>query len=335
MARKNLLAGLTGMLPNAAGSPQLPDGNSAASPASEPLPKPSSATPHFGIGGTRGAIGAVSRSIEQLKQQSVVEIDPAQIEVSFISDRLEGSAEPHDSLVQSIREHGQQVPILVRPHPGSDGRYQVVYGHRRLKAVAEIGRPVRAVVKVLTDEQAIIAQGQENSQRTDLSFIERALFAARLEARGFARDAIMAALAVDKTGLSRLISAAVKVPEDVIRAIGPAPKAGRDRWIELASRLERAGAVEAVRREIAHAAFPARDTDERFVRVFNAAMEKKPARPKPTVLKGADGTRYARLKTEAESLTVTIDDKTTPGFGAYLAEALPDLYAAFKARGRA
>jgi hypothetical protein len=40
----------------------------------------------------------------------------------------------------------------------------------------------------------------------------RALFAASLEEGGYARDAIMAALAIDKTGLSRLISTATKDP---------------------------------------------------------------------------------------------------------------------------
>ena len=37
----------------------------------------------------------------------------------------------------------------------------------------------------LTDEQLVVAQGQENSARTDLSFIEKALFAARLEEYGY------------------------------------------------------------------------------------------------------------------------------------------------------
>jgi len=41
------------------------------------------------------------------------------------------------------------------------------------------------VVRSLTDEQLVIAQGQENSGRTDLTFIERARFAARLEDRKF------------------------------------------------------------------------------------------------------------------------------------------------------
>ena len=46
------------------------------------------------------------------------------------------------------------------------------------------GRPVKAVVKKLGDEELVIAQGQENNERQDLSYIEKARFAHRLGKRG-------------------------------------------------------------------------------------------------------------------------------------------------------
>ena len=72
--------------------------------------------------------------------------------------------------------------------------------------------PSAPVVRQMSDAELVVAQGQENSARRDLSFIERALYAAKLEEAGFDRETIMAALNVDKTGLSRLISVAVKDP---------------------------------------------------------------------------------------------------------------------------
>ena len=321
MARKNLLLGLT--------SDELPDGNSIAE---APPGTDKAMAPHLGGMGTRGAIGAVSRSIEQIKAQSIVDIDPETIDASFIIDRLEGSSESHSALVASIREHGQQVPVLVRPHPESQGRYQIVYGRRRLKALAELGRRVRAVVKPLTDQQLVVAQGQENSARTDLSFIERALFAAKLEDRGFDRETIMAALSVDKTGLSRLISSAVKIPRDVIEAIGPANRAGRDRWIEFAARLEPPTSLSAARRLIASDGFGLKDSDERFNAVFAAAAAKKAKSARPTIWKAEDGTRVAHIVEDNRRLTVAFDKKSAAEFGAYLVKALPEIYAAFKRR---
>jgi ParB family chromosome partitioning protein len=221
---------------------------------------------------------------------------------------------------------------MVRPHPDRDGRYQIVYGRRRLKALAELGRRVRAIVKPLTDQQLVVAQGQENSARTDLSFIEKALFAAKLEERGFDRETIMAALSVDKTGLSRLISSAVKIPRDIIEAIGPASRAGRDRWIELAARLETKEPLATARRMIASDGFAVRDSDERFNAIFNAATPKKAKAPRPSIWKAEDGTRVAQIMEDARSLTVSIEKKSAGAFGAYLVDALPEIYAAFKRR---
>jgi ParB family chromosome partitioning protein len=321
MARKNLLTGLLG--------DELPAGNSAdlAAPEAEKV-----APPHLGVMGTRGAIGAVTRSIEQLKAHSIVEIPPELIEASFIADRLESTPESHRALVESIKEHGQQVPVLVRPHPHKEGRYQIAYGRRRLKAIAELGGRVRAVVKQLTDQQLVVAQGQENSARTDLSFIERALFAARLEEGGYDRETIMAALSVDKTGLSRLISSAVKIPRDIIEAIGAAPRAGRDRWIELATRLESTTAIAAARHLIESDGFAHKDSDERFNAITNATAPKPAKAPRPAVWKAEDGTRVAHIKEDKRSLTLAIDKKAAGEFGAYLVRQLPEIYAAFKRR---
>jgi ParB family chromosome partitioning protein len=286
-----------------------------------------------GLGGSRGAVGAVSQSIQQMKAQSVLELAPDLIDPSFINDRLDGGAEGHAELVELIRQHGQQVPILVRPHPEASGRFQIVYGRRRLKAAIELGRTVRAVVKPLTDDQLVVAQGQENSARADLSFIERALFAAALEERGFGRDTIMASLAVDKSGLSRLISSAVRIPRDIIDAIGPAPKTGRDRWIELAGALEDKKAVTAARRAISEKAFAARPSDERFAALLSTTKEKpKLKRAVAAEIKASDGAVIGTVARDRRATTLKIDDKAAPAFGAYLAEQIPEIYAAWKAR---
>jgi ParB family chromosome partitioning protein len=320
MARKNLLMGLSG--------PELPAGNSSPNLSGEGYK-----APHLGIMGTRGAIGAVTRSIEQLKAQSVLELSPDQIEPSFISDRLETSPESHHSLVESIREHGQQVPVLVRPHPDRDGCYQIAYGRRRLRAVAELGLRVRAIVRPLTDQQLVIAQGQENSARTDLSFIEKALFAARLEESGYTRETIMAALSVDKTGLSRLISSAVKIPRDVLEAIGAAPKVGRDRWIELAERLENAAALDKARELIGAVEFGQKPSDERFELALSVSSLKRVKAPRLKFWKAEDGTRVVQIKDDPRRVTLAIDKKAAGAFGSYLIEQLPEIYAAFKRHG--
>src|SRR4051794_16003417 len=125
-------------------------------------------------------VGAVGQSLSEISERAkradeiekkltegevIVELDPALIDPSFVADRMPLSSEALESLREKIREHGQLNPILVRPHPKIEGRYQVAFGHRRLRAVKEIGRNVRAVVRQLSDEELVIAQGQENHER--------------------------------------------------------------------------------------------------------------------------------------------------------------------------
>jgi len=280
----------------------------------------------------RGAIGAVSRSIELLKSQSLVDLDPDLIDAPAVTDRLDEDGVQFEEFARNIRENGQQVPILVRPHPTIEGRYQIAYGRRRLRAVKAAGLQVKAAVRPLTDDELILAQGQENSARQDLSFIERALYAAELEANGVQRTVIMAALAVDKSNLSRLIQAATQLPSDVIRGIGAAPKAGRDRWGELATRLAKDDAIDKVRVLLSDDAVKALPSDERFVRVFETAASKKQKKNKAEaqVWHAEDGVKAASFRNDKRTLTLMIDKKAAPDFGDYLMSVLPEIYASFK-----
>lgn len=69
---------------------------------------------------------------------SIVELDPSLVDPSFVRDRLQDDTANFAEFKRLIAERGQEVPILVRPNPEHQGRYQVAYGHRRLRAVAEL-----------------------------------------------------------------------------------------------------------------------------------------------------------------------------------------------------
>jgi len=244
------------------------------------------------------ALGAISQSLggisekvkraEEIEQklmegQVIVDLEPAVIDNSFVPDRMEATEEQDAAFRELIRQHGQNVPILVRPKPGDTERYEVAFGHRRLRAARELGIKVRAVVRSLTDEQLVIAQGQENSGRTDLTFIERARFAARLEDRKFSREI---------AALSRLIAIATRVPAAVIDAIGPAPAFGRVRWQELTDLLEREGNRARALEMVKAPTFSALDTDKRF-EVLADGLREKTSRARADTWSAKDGTHAA------------------------------------------
>lgn len=283
-----------------------------------------------------GAVGAMSRSLGRIASaaddaraliaagDAVVEIPTEKLSGSFVSDRFEAAGEDHAALVESIRERGQQVPILVRPHPEKPGAYQIAYGHRRVRALAELERPARAVVRELSDEDLVVAQGQENSTRTDLSYIERARFAMALLDRKFDRAVIMAALNMEKTQLSRLLAIGRAIPPKVADAIGPSPKAGRPRWAALAEAFEK-GDASAADAAISNPKFLAADSDARFTRVLSAMTAKPRSRPETFV---SEGQKLVTIKRGGDRVALTASSE----FGEFIAERLPELYRAFQSQ---
>ncbi len=292
-----------------------------------------------------GSLKAMGLSLQSLSQDAdeakslreqlaggdhVVELDPTKIDRSFVRDRLGGaSSADFEAFIASIAEHGQQVPILVRPSTETEGRYQVAYGHRRLEALQRLNHPLKAIAKNLSDEQLIVAQGRENLERQDLSFIERALFAARLEDHGFSRSALTAALSVHKGNLSTMISVARSIPEDLIVAIGPAPKVGRPRWEKLAELLALAG--DKWRDIVSSPNFNALESDRRFSEVFGSLVSRRKDKSKK-IIRSDDGVSLAEIVEGRGRLQLTLDEKADPAFAAYLVDELPEIYAAFKRR---
>ena len=292
-------------------------------------------------------VGALGQSLSEFKAQSeralaierqlaegqiVVDLDPTLIDPSFVEDRMATSREAHARLIEAIRDHGQQVPILVRPHPSERGRFQVAYGHRRLRAALELQRAVRAVVKALSDDELVIAQGQENNERQDLSFIEKARFARGLEQRGFKRDTIMTALSVYKSDLSNMLSVIARVPDDVIHAIGPSLGIGRRGWIDLAERFSDPAVAKSVKALITSPEFLALESDQRFRRVHALVRPSVAERPRLENWTTAEGAKFAKIVQDAEKISVTIDRRVAPEFGDFVLERLQSLYEEFKSR---
>ena len=45
-----------------------------------------------------------------------------------------------EAFVQSIRDHGQLVTSMARPHPTLEDEYEIVYGHRRHAGLEAAGK---------------------------------------------------------------------------------------------------------------------------------------------------------------------------------------------------
>lgn len=90
--------------------------------------------------------------------------------------------EDMDQLVESIKERGIITPVTLRQKP--DGRYEIISGHRRTKACELAGlATVKAEIKELSRDEAIILMVESNLQRTTILPSEKAFsYKMRLEA---------------------------------------------------------------------------------------------------------------------------------------------------------
>lgn len=304
-----------------------PDGSETPSPA-----------PIARVGA--GVIGAAHRAIDDIRAErdrlraiveagggSILELDPDTIDPSPYPDRLpDDNVGDFAAFKRSMETEGQKVPIQVRRHPSSVDRYQIVYGHRRWRAARELGRPVRALEVEMSDLDLVVAQGIENGNRQDLTWIERSLFAYRMDDAGIRPRDIYAALSIEDAELARMRSVYRAVPADIIEAIGRAPKVGRPRWLDLAKAIaDEPGAVDAVRVALAKASGIAEGSDQRFQRALNAVKPAVVSRQEQTPIVDASGTRLGACKSTPKEMRISAEGKLGVQFIKFMEEQLPFL----------
>lgn len=281
------------------------------------------------------SIGGLKEGLDKLASNAIRDIEPSYIEADGLQDRLQISDADIVALADSIREHGQQVPILVRPSE-RPGYYRVVYGRRRLAAIRLVGGPVKAIVRTLDDKSAVLAQGQENNLRLDPSFIEKAVFVKAMRDAGYNTETIMAALGVSKQSVSTYEVVLPSIPMEIIQAIGPAHSIGRRKWQDLVDAVRNHGVnltevFEQVSEKIEEIASSG-DRFEVYAAAVGAAISggqapvldtSKPANPVHRGGQGSisiDGLRIGKIKASPRTVGIEIARGQAPEFGQWIME---------------
>jgi len=104
----------------------------------------------------------------QLTAVASIGPNPQQPRKIFLDEELQ-------ELTQSIKENGLLQPLLLRPAPKAHGRYELVVGERRLRAVQKLGwKEVPALVREVDDDELLVLALVENLQREALNPMEEA-----------------------------------------------------------------------------------------------------------------------------------------------------------------
>ena len=135
---------------------------------------------------------------DEAKRETVMEIPIAEIS-EFPNHpfkvRMDASMQ---ELVESVQERGVLVPALVRPKP--DGGYEMIAGHRRMRASELAGKAsICCIVRELTDDEATIIMVDSNLQREQLLPSEKA-FAYKMKLDAMKRQGQRTDLTSDPLG---------------------------------------------------------------------------------------------------------------------------------------
>jgi ParB family chromosome partitioning protein len=124
------------------------------------------------------ALAALINALEAEKAQAeaagfansdaIVEIDTGLIDTCFLSGYTPLTI--RETIVAESREKELEKlsAIMVRPHPEKSGRYQIAYGHQRLRAAMERGIKVLAIIQQISDSEMAAATAFLLNKRTRL-----------------------------------------------------------------------------------------------------------------------------------------------------------------------
>lgn len=128
---------------------------------------------------------------------------------SFVEAELE-------ELANSIREKGVVQPIVLRPIGANGQHYEIVAGERRWRAAQRASQHlIPAIVRALTDQEALELAIIENVQRSDLNPIEEATgYRDLIERFGYKQEELSQIIGKSRSHLANTIRL-LKLPDSV------------------------------------------------------------------------------------------------------------------------
>lgn len=163
-------------------------------------------------------LGALIPGADVERQAGLVQ----DLEISLVSPnpyqpRHDVAGPEFDDLVTSVRRHGILQPVVARP---VDGRYQIIAGERRFRAAQAAGlASIPAVVREVSDREALEVALIENLRREDLNPIERARAYTRLaEEFGLTQEQMAEAIGGSRSSIANTVRL-LDLPQEVQQAI--------------------------------------------------------------------------------------------------------------------
>ena len=162
----------------------------------------------------RGANPVGAATAVAVHESAVREIRLDHIDPNRFQTRAHLDETALDELAASIKANGVMQPVVVRPT--REGRFELIAGERRWRASQRAGKQtVPAVVRQVSDQQALEMTIIENLQREDLGAIEQARAFDRLSREfGMTQEQMAQRTGKDRTTIANFIRL-LKLPHEV------------------------------------------------------------------------------------------------------------------------
>ena len=211
-------------------------------------------------------------------------------------------------LAASITANGVVQPILVRPQ--TNGRFQLIAGERRWRASQQAGKKtIPAILRQVSDEQAMEITIVENLQRADLNPMEQARAFSRLSAEFHMTQEQMALrTGKDRATVSNFIRL-LKLPESVQHMVetGALTFGHARALLALGQHPE----LEKTAQRVAQLSLSVRQTETLVMGMLNPERLRKEPKPVPPV--DPNVREVAERLQRALGLKVQIEDKNGRG----------------------
>ncbi len=123
--------------------------------------------------GEKIKLSGIDELLGVVNEESAMEIDIASIHPFAGHPFKVIDDDKMQNLVESVKENGVITPVLIRP--GDKNQYEMISGHRRMHAAELDGlSTIPAIVRNMTDDEAVIAMVDANIQREELLPSEKA-----------------------------------------------------------------------------------------------------------------------------------------------------------------
>ena len=167
-------------------------------------------------GADAAAAGAAVAQTALLPGESVQELALVQLDPNPYQTRATMDEAALAELRESIAAMGVIEPIIVRPNAEAEGRYQVIAGARRVQASTLCGKEkIPAIVRQVSNQQAMVMTLVENLQREDLNQIDQARSYQRLSQEfGLTQEEVAKYTGKERSSIANYMRL-LRLPEEV------------------------------------------------------------------------------------------------------------------------